>query len=378
MKITSLILAAITLLAVACQTEKPGHDITIKGRVTYPQEGSITISEIRTDSIKPFEDTIQLRHDHTFSKTIRIQEPGFYRINFYKRQFVSIILDKNDLDITADANDPDGFFEVKGSPDQDMVANLQRMVNAAQESEAAKSIGAEFEQVSKSGNETRMQELQLIYQEKVMNVVYDSASKIIAKAPLSLGLIRILQNSGAFDKDRYFSLYLQTAERFKAEWPNNSYARNFVSYVDRLKITAIGQPAPEISLPDPNGKLVTLSSYRGKYVLVDFWAKWCGPCRQENPNVVKAWKEFKGDRFDILGVSLDRVREDWVNAIQEDGLGWTQVSDLKYFQSQAAADYNIEGIPFSVLVDPNGIIVAKNLRGAELRRKLMEVLNRKS
>jgi hypothetical protein len=93
---------------------------------------------------------------------------------------------------------------------------------------------------------------------------------------------------------------------------------------------------------------------------------------------VKAWKEFKGDRFDILGVSLDRVREDWVNAIQEDGLGWTQVSDLKYFQSQPVSDYNIEGIPFSVLVDPNGIIVAKNLRGAELRRKLLEVLNKKS
>ncbi len=378
MKISSVVLVAFVLLVAACQTEKPGHDITIKGRVTYPQEGTITITEIRTDSIKPFEDTIQLHYDHSFSKKIRIQEPGFYRISFYKRQYVSIILDKNDLDITADANDPDGFFEVKGSPDQDLVANLQRMVNAAQESEVAKQIGSEFEQASKAGNEVRIQELQMEYQEKVMNVVYDSASRIVAKAPLSLGLIRILQNSGAFDKDRYFPLYLQTAERFKAEWPTNAYAKGFVSYVDRLKITAIGQPAPEISLPDPSGKLVTLSSYRGKYVLVDFWAKWCGPCRQENPNVVKAWKEFKGDRFDILGVSLDRVREDWVNAIQEDGLGWTQVSDLKYFQSQPVADYNIEGIPFSVLVDPNGIIVAKNLRGAELRRKLMEVLNKKS
>jgi peroxiredoxin len=378
MKISSVVLVAFVMLVAACQTEKPGHDITIKGRVTYPQEGTITITEIRTDSIKPFEDTIQLHFDHTFSKKIRIQEPGFYRISFYKRQYVSIILDKNDLDITADANDPDGFFEVKGSPNQDLVANLQQMVNAAQESEAAKQIGSEFEKASKAGNEVRMQELQMEYQEKIMNVVYDSASRIVAKAPLSLGLIRILQNSGAFDKDRYFPLYLQTAERFRAEWPTNAYAKGFVSYVDRLKKTAIGQPAPEISLPDPSGKLVTLSSYRGKYVLVDFWAKWCGPCRQENPNVVKAWKEFKGDRFDILGVSLDRVREDWVNAIQEDGLGWTQVSDLKYFQSQPVSDYNIEGIPFSVLVDPNGIIVAKNLRGAELRRKLLEVLNKKS
>jgi peroxiredoxin len=137
-----------------------------------------------------------------------------------------------------------------------------------------------------------------------------------------------------------------------------------------MAVTAIGQKAPEISLPDPEGKTVTLSSLKGKYVLVDFWAYWCKPCRNENPNVVKAYKQFKDKGFEVFGVSLDRNKEDWLSAIKEDGLTWTHVSDLKYFESQAALDYNINAIPFSILVDPDGVIIAKNLRGDALQKKL--------
>lgn len=369
------ILAGVAL--VACSGNKPGKEITISGRVTYPQPGDIVLSEVRKDSQKPYEDTIKLKFDHTFEKKIRITEPGYYKLDFYKRQFINIVLDKSDLDITADANEPDGFFEIKGSPDQDLVLQLQKIVEDAQKSEAALAIGNEFEGASREGNETKIMQLQKRYQEEIMFKAYDSAASLVRKAPVSLGLIYLLQNSSAFDKDRYFSLYLETSDRAKKEWPENLYSKEFVSYVDRLKKTAIGQPAPEISLPTPEGKVVSLSSFKGKYVLVDFWAKWCGPCRQENPNVVKAYKQFNGKGFEILGVSLDRVKQDWIAAIQEDGLVWTQVSDLKYFDCQAAKDYNIEGIPFSVLVDPNGVIIAKNLRGIDLQKKLEEVLNKK-
>ena len=137
-----------------------------------------------------------------------------------------------------------------------------------------------------------------------------------------------------------------------------------------VKLTAIGNPAPEISLPNPDGEVVKLSSLRGQVVLVDFWAEWCRPCRQENPNVVKAYNRFKDQGFTVYGVSLDRTKDKWVKAIKDDGLTWTHVSDLKYFNSQAAADYGVQAIPFSLLVDRDGIIVAKNLRGVALDQEL--------
>lgn len=138
----------------------------------------------------------------------------------------------------------------------------------------------------------------------------------------------------------------------------------------------VGEMAPEISMTDPNGKTISLSSYKGKYVLVDFWASWCKPCRIENPNVVKAWNRFKGKNFSILGVSLDMEgqKDKWVKAIMEDKLTWDHVSDLKYWNSEVVPLYNINGIPYNVLVDPDGKIIAEKLFGEELERKLAEVL----
>jgi peroxiredoxin len=136
----------------------------------------------------------------------------------------------------------------------------------------------------------------------------------------------------------------------------------------------LNKQAPELSLPDANGKTITLSSFKGKYVLVDFWASWCLPCRKENPNVVQAYNKYKNKNFTILGVSLDKEKGDWLGAIETDKLSWTQVSDLQEWSSAAVSTFNFNGIPFNVLVDPDGKIIAQSLRGDSLEMKLEEVL----
>ncbi len=137
----------------------------------------------------------------------------------------------------------------------------------------------------------------------------------------------------------------------------------------------VGKTVPELVMPDVNGKEVSVTSFHGKFLLIDFWASWCGPCRMENPNVVKAYKEFKEKNFTILGVSLDKDKDSWKKAIAQDHLSWTQMSDLKYWNSQAVETFGFQGIPYNVLVDPSGKVIAESLRGEDLDTKLKQVLN---
>jgi len=156
----------------------------------------------------------------------------------------------------------------------------------------------------------------------------------------------------------------------------NMYGNYLQTMIAEAKITAVGSMAMDFTQPDTSGVPVSLSSFRGKYVLLDFWASWCGPCRAENPNVVANFKKFSPKNFTVLGVSLDRPgqRDKWLQAIYKDGLTWTHVSDLQFWNNAVAQQYRVQGIPQNFLIDPEGRIIAKNLRGPALEAKLCEVL----
>jgi peroxiredoxin len=350
-----------------------GWTVTISGKVGHPQQGIISISEL-TRTGTGWQDTIKLKANYTFSKKIRLKEPGYYKLNFYNRQVIDLILFKNNLEVNVDGHNPSGFFEVKGSPEIELIQKVQTLVRGIDATPEAQKLIADFNKAQAANNQQAILDIQNQYQQLVKNT-NDKAALEIKSAPISLGVINLLE-SNVLDKDAYFQVYAEVADKLNKEWAGYAHAQAFIEMVNKMKTLAIGSVAPEISLPDPEGKVIPLSSLRGQYVLVDFWAKWCGPCRKENPNIVRAYNTYKDKGFTVYGVSLDRSKDDWLQGIREDGLTWTHVSDLKFWQSEAARTYNINAIPFSLLLDPNGKIVAKNLRGQALDDKLKEIFGK--
>lgn len=172
--------------------------------------------------------------------------------------------------------------------------------------------------------------------------------------------------------DKYYSYHKKLSNGL-ASYSKNSLVAEYITKTKNIKKLSTGNEAPDIALPNPDGKIIKLSSLRGNYVLIDFWASWCRPCRMENPNNVKLYKKYHDKGFEIYGVSLDKSRDAWLKAIKDDNLTWTHVSDLKFWQSEGAKIYNVRAIPHTVLLDKDGKIIANGLRGDSLAKKLKEL-----
>ena len=278
----------------------------------------------------------------------------------------SIYLEPGTINVSATDKIADAKIEgTKTNNDNEKYNLAEKPINDAYEALSAKRKTATPEQLA----ELNAEEKKIDDQDAQVN------KKFIQENPDSYVSLNALE-SYAYSAD-----YVDIAPLFNNFSPAikaTEAGKKFAERLPKLKAVALGAIAPEFAEADTAGKMVSLSSFRGKYVLIDFWASWCGPCRRENPNVVKAYNAYKGKNFTILGVSLDRpnAKDKWLAAIHKDGLTWNHVSDLKFWDSKAADLYAVRGIPQNFLLDPNGKIIGKNLRGEDLENKLAEIFGK--
>lgn len=200
------------------------------------------------------------------------------------------------------------------------------------------------------------------------SIYYDAQLAFVKKNPASpVSLFFVKQTLGLdMDAAKAGPMF----QLLSPELQNSNTGRELSVSIEVGKKSMVGAAVPDFTQPSPEGTSISLASFKGKYVLVDFWASWCGPCRAESPNLVKAYEQYKSKGFEIFSVSLDEKKDKWLKAIKDDGYTWPQAGDLKGWENTAASLFGVSGIPFNFLVDPNGVIVARNLRGEDLEKKL--------
>ncbi|MBD3750482.1 MAG: AhpC/TSA family protein [Sphingobacteriales bacterium] len=320
-------------------------------------------------------DSTFLNEDHEFKLKSKSVEPEFCQLLIGQKSFLIIAENGDEITLKADLSQSSGAYELSGSEESNQITAYNKIT-----SEFSQKTGALAEQYSKMISENagkkdsiinvfnqKSQELAKPFLEKSYQFIEDHPKTLTAfyAANVMLGM----DNNGTYENK-----LISYSKEAKATFPKNKAVIQFANQMEKAERIAIGQMAPDISAQTPDGKTLKLSDFKGKYVLLDFWASWCGPCRQESPNLVKQYQAFKDKKFTIFSFSLDDNKEEWMDAIQKDHLDWSHVSELKQWDAPTAVEYNITAIPASFIINPEGRIIAKNLRGEDLHRFLATTL----
>ncbi|MHA7110992.1 redoxin family protein [Sunxiuqinia elliptica] len=360
------LLTLVVLFFAACQSNSTQYKVS--GTVAGLDSGIVYL--VKTENGRPVTtDTTDLVNgEFSFEGSIAVPELYYLRLNA-QDYFGRFFLENDKIEVTANIDSLQNT-EITGSPSNDVFNKYLDEVQVM--NEKMQEYQQQYAAARASGNEDEVKRIQFDAKATndnmavfAKNFVRENNTSVVA--PFIL-LTQLSQQLEYVDLKELYDL-------FPAELAESLYMKELTKMIETRGRSAVGVQAPEFTMNDVDGTPVSLSSFKGKYLLIDFWASWCGPCRRENPNVVEAYQKYKDKGFDILGVSLDRDKSAWLKGIEEDQLTWTHVSDLKYWQNEVAQLYGVSAIPHSVLLDKDGKIIAKNLRGEDLHKKLEELLN---